>query len=193
MTTEPFGTVPSTVREAVGVFHDRESLEAAADDLMEHGFDRAELSLLAADAVVRDKLGGAPPSAVALEDDPAAPRAAMIETEDWGNAEGAAIGGFTYVGAVVAAGALVATGAGTAGAVIGALLAGGAGGAIGSALARWIDHRHADSLKAQLDAGGLLLWVHVADEEHEQRALDLLRRHGAEDVHAHTLPATPPA
>jgi len=47
MTTKPFGTVPSTVREAVGVFHDRESLEAAADDLMEHGFDRASMGRLA--------------------------------------------------------------------------------------------------------------------------------------------------
>jgi hypothetical protein len=187
MSTQPFGTIPETVREAVGVFHDAKSLEAAADALMEHGFDRSDLSLLASEAAVRDRLGGEAPKAVALEDDPDAPRRALTATEDIGDAEGAVIGGFTYVGAVAAAGALVATGAGLAAAAAGTVLAGGAGGAVGTAIAKWIDDRHAHTLQRQLDAGGLLLWVHLADADHESRALDILRRHGAEDVHAHTL------
>lgn len=38
---------PEGVREAVGVFHDERTLQAAADDLLVAGFDRADLSLLA--------------------------------------------------------------------------------------------------------------------------------------------------
>ena len=45
------------------------------------------------------------------------------------------------------------------------------------------------SLQAQLDKGGLLLWVRIADASHEQKALEILNRHGGEDVHVHDLPA----
>ena len=40
----------------------------------------------------------------------------------------------------------------------------------------------------QIERGGVLLWVRLRDAEAEQRALDILRRHSAHDVHA--IPAT---
>ncbi len=35
------------VREAVGIFDSEEKMQAAIDDLLSHGFDRAEISVLA--------------------------------------------------------------------------------------------------------------------------------------------------
>jgi hypothetical protein len=95
------------IREVVGVFPDEARFQAAIDDLLSSGFDRAELSLLA--------------------------------------------------------------------------------GAVGVALARLIDQHHADHLQHQIDAGGLLLCVHVRDAEHGARAPDILARHGATDIHQHDL------
>jgi len=45
------------IREAVGVFQTAPQLEAAIEELEENGFDRAEISLLASDDAVRQKLG----------------------------------------------------------------------------------------------------------------------------------------
>ena len=47
-----------------------------------------------------------------------------------------------------------------------------------------------EALQDQLDHGGLLLWVHVRDAAHEQRAVDILTGNGAEDVHVHDLPGS---
>lgn len=41
------GEGKSMIREAVGVFHSAADMEAAIEDLGEHGFNRAEISLLA--------------------------------------------------------------------------------------------------------------------------------------------------
>ncbi|MCC2663290.1 MAG: hypothetical protein K0S35_1212, partial [Geminicoccaceae bacterium] len=66
------------VREAVGVFHDRDSLEDAVEDLLSAGFDRSELSLLAGEQAVEQKLGHAYQKVQELEDDAAVPRAAFV-------------------------------------------------------------------------------------------------------------------
>jgi hypothetical protein len=83
----------------------------------------------------------------------------------------------------------VASGGTLAGAFLAAAMAGSAGGLFGSALAKLIDYHHADYLQRQLDKGGLVLWVHVRDPEHEQRAKRILERHSGEDVHVHDLSA----
>ena len=96
--------------EAVGVFEDAASLQAAIDDLLTAGFDRAELSLLADEATVERKLGHAYAKPAELEDDPQVPRTAYVSTEARGDAQGGLIGALVYVGAVAAAGAVVASG-----------------------------------------------------------------------------------
>ena len=60
---------------------------------------------------------------------------------------------------------------------------------IGTVLAHWMNRHHAEWLQEQLDRGGLLLWVRTPDAEAEQRALGILRKHSAHDVHIHRLPA----
>jgi hypothetical protein len=97
------------------------------------------------------------------------------------------IGGLMYVGAVAAAGGIVASGGTLAGAIVAAALAGGAGGVTGTILAKLIEYHHADHLQEQLDHGGLLLWVRTRDGAHEARALEILARHSARDVHVHDI------
>ena len=174
------------VREVVGVFRDETALEGTIDDLLEHGFDRAEISLLASDEAVRQKLGHAYRKVAELEDDEAV-RVAYVSKEDYGAAEGGLISGLVYVGALAGAGTIVASGGALGGALLAAALWGGAGGAIGLALARWLDRQRAQKLTEQLEKGGLLLWVHARDTAHEAKAIEIMQRSGAEDVHAHDL------
>jgi hypothetical protein len=159
-----------SVREAVGVFHDEKSLQSAVDELLIADFDRSYLSLLAGNAAVEEKLGHVYEKVAELEDDSRAAYQAYVGVDSRTEAKGAIMSGLAYVGA------------------IGAVAAGGTGGVIGGYLARFLDQHHATYLQDQLDRGGLLLWVRVPDPEHEQRALDTLKRWSADDVHVHDLP-----
>lgn len=177
------------VREAVGIFQSAKAMETAIEDLEENGFDRAEISLLASQDTVNEKLGHIYSDVRDLEDDPATPRTAFISTESVGGAEGALIGGLIYVGALAAAGVTVASG-GAFGALIAAAAAGGtSGGLIGGVLAGLVGKHHADYLQDQLADGGLLVWVRTRDQDHENRAIDVLKRNGAIDVHVHSIAA----
>lgn len=177
-----------TVREAVAVFHDEKSLQAAVDDLLIGGFDRSQMSLLASQRAIEDKLGHLYDKVAELEDDADVPRVAYAGSDSRAEAKGAAVGVLGYVGAVAAVGAIVASGGTVAAALVGAALAGGAGGMVGAALARFIDRHHAEYLHRQLDHGGILLWVRTQDSEHETRACAILNRHADDDVHVHDLP-----
>jgi hypothetical protein len=176
-----------SVCEVVGVFHKAEDLESAIDELLISGFDRAELSLLASEAAVAEKLGGYYRPASELADDPAAPRAAFVSSAAIGDAEGALIGGLAYVGATVAIGAVVMSGGALAAAVTAAVLAGGTGGLIGTALAQWVGHHHAAYLQNQVENGGLLLWVRAWSESDEARALEIIAKHAADKVHSRSI------
>ena len=177
------------VREAVGVFNNAENFQDAIDELLSSGFHRAELSLLASEHAVQEKLGHRYKRVNELSDDPRVPRMAYISTEAIGGAEGGLIGALVYVGATAAAGAIVVSGGTLAGVITAMALAGGAGGLIGTLLARWVGDKHADYLQEQMDHGGLLLWVRTRDAAKEEHATEILRKHSARDVHVHALPA----
>lgn len=178
----------NTVREAVGAFSTPETLQEAIDELMSSGFDRADLSMLAAETTVDEKLGHKYKKIVELEDDPIVPRCCYVSTESIGDAEGGLIGGLMYIGATAAAGAVVATGGTLALVIAAAALAGGVGGLFGAIMAKRLGDHHAHYLQEQLDHGGLLLWVRTWDAEDEKRAVDILSKHSGRDVHVHTLP-----
>ena len=164
-----------TIREAVGVFNHPEDLQGAIDELLSSGFDRAELSLLASEHVVEQKLGHRYEKVSLLADDPTIPRAAYVSSEAIGGAEGGLIGGLMYVGAAATAGAIVASGGTLATAIAATALAGGAGGLIGSILAKWVGDHHAGYLQEQMNHGGLLLWVRTWAAEDEKRAVGILK------------------
>ncbi len=177
----------ATSTEAVAVFEDAETLQAAIDELESAGFDRAELSLLASEQAVDEKLGHIYDKVEDLEDDPRIPRTAYVANESVGSGEGALIGGLLYVGAGLAAGMVVASGGTLAAAIMAAVEAGGLGGLIGAVMATMLGDEHAIRIQEQLDHGGLLLWVRTRDAEHESKAVAILRKHSAHDVHLHEL------
>lgn len=176
------------VHEVVGIFHAAEDLQAAIDELLSSGFDRAELSLIAGEHAVEKKLGHAYRRATFMADDLTIPRTAYVSTEAIGDAQGGLIGGLVYVGAVIAAGAVVASGGTLAAAIAAAAVAGGAGGTIGAVLAKWVGVHHARYLQQQLQQGGLLLWVRSWDTADEARAVAILREHAGHNVHVHGTP-----
>lgn len=178
----------NTVREAVGVFQDWRKLQAAIDELLRSGFDRSELSLLAGQRAVEKKLGHVYQKVSELEDDGDVPRTAFVGRDSLIEARTGVIGGLAYIGAVAAVGAVVASGGTLAAAIAAAAVAGGGGGLVGSLAARWLGRERAKDLQRQLDKGGLLLWVRARDASHEQRALEILSKHSADDVHVHDLP-----
>jgi hypothetical protein len=175
-------------REAVGLFHDEKTLEGAVDELLINGFNHADLSLLAADQAIEARLGHKFERVADLEDDPHVAFQAFIDSDSRTEGKGVLIGGLFYVGAVAAAGMVVASGGAVAALILGVAAGGGAGGLVGVLLGRFLEKHHAHALQQHLDKGGLLLWVHTPDEEHERKALDILRRAGAEDAHVHSLP-----
>jgi hypothetical protein len=144
--------------------------------------------VLAHEDTVTSKLGRAYKSTAEFEDDPEAPRIGYVPDETIGDGEGALIGAGIYVPAVIGSLAVVASGGTMLGAFAAAAIAGGAGGLVGAALARFIGHEHAKHLDQHLHHGGLLLWVRTCDAEHEKKALEMLRRHSAHDVHLHQIP-----
>ena len=184
----PDAAYNSIMTEAVAVFHDVESFEAAIDDLLAVGFDHADINVLAHEDTIASKLGPTHVSTAEFEDDPEVPRIGYIPNETIGNAEGAVIGAGVYVPAMFGGLAVAASGGTLLGVFVAAAVAGGAGGLIAAALARYIGHEHAKHLDQHLHHGGLLLWVRTRDAECEERALEILRRHSAHDVHLHQIP-----
>ncbi len=176
-----------TVREAVAVMEDVESLEEAVEELKEAGFSDDDVSLLASHATVEKKLGRMYARVEELEDEPLAPRTAFVSTRTVEQRESLVIGSMTTLPTLIAAGTVVAS----AGAVAAAIAATAVTGAlIGNVLARWMDHRHAKWLEEQLERGGILLWVRTADEDRERRAIAILSRHAAHDIHLHEVPGS---
>lgn len=185
---EPMQEVKETVREAVAVFDDADSLQAAMDDLQMHGFMRQELSILANDKAVEKKLGYIYRRVEEAESDPKAPRAVFVQNETVREAEAVAVGFPLYVAAITATGIVVASGGTVLNAIIAATAAGAVGAAIGTALASFIDKSYTEYIQEQLDHGGLLLWVHLRSPAMEEQALEILKKHAAQDVHIHKIP-----
>lgn len=178
-----------TICEVVGVFHAADEFEAAIEGLLSSGFDRAQLSLLASERAIEEKLRHRPRLVVDLADDPAVPRTSYVSTAAVGDAQGALIGGLTYVGATSAIGVVAMSGGTLAATLIAAIAAGGAGTVLGSILAGLVGRHHAESLNLQIERGGLLLWVGAWEPADEALAVSILRKYGGVDVHSHACRA----
>lgn len=175
----------TSVREAVAVFQDWSSLQAAVDELSEAGFSPEAFSLLASEETVQEKLGHVYGRVEELEDDPAAPRVAFTSLKEIGAREGMVVSSMTYLPPLIAAGVVVASAGVVAAAVAGAAVVGVS---LATVLARWMDQNQADLLQEQLDRGGILLWVRTDGEGQERKAIEVLTEHAAHDVHIHELP-----
>ena len=186
------GAVPNIVREVVGVFDTPAQLETAINQLSLAGIDRGMMSVLGTKAQKTDQPGereneAASRSILDISDDPRTPTTAFVSDGSWSEARGMAtavplvIGGFGGAWAVAASGSALLL-------AIGATLASGAVGAgLGALLFHVVARRHAAAISEQIAAGGLILWVRVADPSTEKRALTVLLECGAGFVHTHMI------
>lgn len=182
------GSAPrGNVREAVAVFDSRDSLQQAIDDLSLAGFQRHELSLLANDQTIRDRLGHVPARVEDMAHNPDAPRQSFISPEDAGSAQGVAVGFPAYVGAILATGAVLATGGTALAAAAMAAAAGVGSGAAGSFLSQWLSDKRNEPMLQHLDKGGILLWVNVGDAARERIAVEILNRHAVREAEVHDI------
>jgi hypothetical protein len=177
---------PGTVREAVGIFKNMKDMRAAITELDDH-FPRHAISVLGGRAEVEAEFGRpVVPPEYALEN-PHAPHAAPVRTEEKVIGNALLVGGGGYLGAVAVA---LSAGALSIPAVITAVAIGaGTGAAVGGILARLLQGHFTREVEEQVEQGGLLLWVHAENADEEKLACDILRRHGADNVAVHTIAA----
>ncbi len=178
-----------TLREAIARFDDPEQLEAAVSDLQSHGFDRADISFLAREGFLGEHAAPSGPARTAAER-PTVKREAPIESTDVQQGRVLATSTAALVAAFAAAGFTVATG-GAAALAAGLAAAAGLGvGAAGAALGKAAGNSEQNFLDEQIQRGGVIVWVRTRDGGAEERALDILRRHGGVDVRLHEVSAT---
>lgn len=175
------------VKEAVGVFRDANALEAAVDELEVSGFDRAAISVLATDAQATQQVERFYRTVRDIEDSGRTPHGSFVSRDSRTEGEASVVGLPIYVGGCAGAAAVAAAGGALALAFAGALAGGLAGAGLGAIFAAAIARHHAANVREQLDKGGLVLWVNVPDAEAEKRAVTVLNKMGAKDVHVHEI------
>lgn len=168
-------------RAAVGVFKRTQDFQGAIDDLLTSGFDRTKVTLLTSEHAVQEKLRQRYQNISALARDPVVHRPVYHSTDAVGIIEAGLIAAL-YSAAMAATGAVMFHG--TFATVIGVTAtAATAGALIGAILAKCVEVRREHRLQAQVDRGGLLLWVGTRSGEDEKRAVKILKMHSADDVH----------
>jgi len=177
------------VREAVGVFGDPESLQAALDDLALSGFRREEISVLAPQSRVREKLRAENPDLLTIMDHPDTPRAVFIPKEVMGEIMGSLMGVPLYLGASLGGALAIVEGAGWI-YILAAIAAGGLAGMLLGGIVAWMAARWWNShIRRQIRNGGLVLWVHIRSPDQESRAWHILSDNHARYLHVHDIPA----
>lgn len=169
--------------EVVGLFDSMDNLQSAIDDLLTHGFDRSEISLLAEDTTAREKVGAK--RSVEIEDSDEAPRISYIENESLNEGKASLIGLLFYVGTIAGAIAVWTIFGSFAEAIFAGIVTGMVASLINVGAIKLIQRRQSNWAQAQLARGGLLLWARTWTEEHERVAMDAMQRNGG-----HTRPCS---
>ena len=175
------------VREAAGVFRSHKALEAAAEALRLAGFDRADIDVLADADAVRQKLRAPYIAAEDLADEPRAPRRAFMAREDVALAVAGIAGILIYIGATVAALAILSTGGAWVWATVVAVGIAAAGGIGASVVIRFLERQQAEQFEGNTIADGLILWVRVRSPDREERAQQILREWGGQAIRVHEI------
>ncbi len=151
--------------EVVGRFAERENFTATVEALLAAGFVTSDLSVLD----THESLSAAGTSGAA-----------------WQEALSALVGEIKYVGPLTAAG-LIGIATGPVGAAVSATVAAGLTGAAVAELLETVRATpHTESFARALESGAVLLWVRAETDDRTTQASDILRRHGAADVHSHS-------
>ena len=176
-----------TLREVVGVVHDRAALETLEECLMESGFDRGDIDIMGNDGDV----DGAMVTGPLINSDTASEAAdyqrhEVLTHDDETGAHVLAYGTLMSLGGIGAA--VLAEGA-AVGIVAASVLVGGA---IGGGIGRLVRNRivgagTARKLEHDLLYGGVALLLHVRDDAEEMKAVHIMSECGAENVHSHDV------
>ena len=179
---EDTGETTYNEREAVAIFGDESSLNAAVDALIQAGWAAEDMSLLGH----TDKVNEMQARARELADKADAPRTAYVSPDSAveGTVEAIAapalLAGLGATAIITSGGlALLPTIALAAGSTA-------AGGGLGLLLARAFGRKHANHVQDQILNGGLLLWVKASDAAQDEKLLAALRDNGGLNVHMHT-------
>jgi hypothetical protein len=176
------------VREVAGVFHAYDALDAAADDLLQAGFDRADIDVIGDLLEVRKKLGGTYVAPEELPDVPIAPRRPYFAREDVAVAVSVIAGIVACVGGFAVAFDIAVAGGRTAPALGAAAVAALAAGAVAAGFAaRRLGRKPPPGLEWLTPERGIIMWVRVRSQEQESDAQEILRRHGAQAVRVHEI------
>lgn len=172
----------NTIREAVGIFFDRQHLEEALQELQRSGFVQDEIGLLAGERAVSKSLSDIYDQYNSSADESAAPKTAFVKKDSLGDTFRSLSGGLVFTGGTTAMGAAVISAGVFGGAVLAA--ATGAAAVVGiGALAGAVIHKNdAEYLEEQVDAGHLLVFVRVSSADEEKRAVNILSRHKGYDA-----------
>lgn len=162
----------------LGIYTNRETVERAADTLINSGFRASEISVL-----LPENLGA---KAIGTEKGTKAPEGATT-----GAASGAVVGG--SLGLLVGIGALAIPGLGpfiAAGPIMAALAGMGVGGTVGgitgALVGLGIPEYEAKRYEGRVQKGGILLSVHCDTSDEIKRAKEILKSTGAEDISSTT-------
>jgi hypothetical protein len=175
-------------REVTGVFHSRKTLDAAVQDLLVAGIDRADIDVSASLDELQRSLNYKSIPAADIADHPAAARQPIVGKDDVVNTDAVAGSIAGCVVAVALAFYLVSRGAAPLAVGFFSILSGlVVGGAAVLLVRRRLRREHTLGLDKLSEAQGLVIWVRVRSPEKEAEAQEILMRHGGEAVHVHEM------
>ena len=175
-------------REVTGVFHSRKALDAAAQDLLSSGFDRADIDISASPDEQQRRLNYQAIPAADLADMPGAARRPYVGGDDRLGLEVVTASVVGCVVALVMAFYLVSREMTPPRVVLLSVLSGivAAAAAI-RPLRRVMQRDRVRGLEPVAEWEGLLIWVRVQSPEKEALAQEILLRHGGQAVHIHEI------
>lgn len=155
---------PSTTREVVGLFADRNTFEAAIKNLIDAGFERSDLSLLSSHESL-DAAG-----------EPGKPLHDVLQT---------LVGELKFEAPLVASGAIFLAG-GPVAATVAALIGATTGMIAAKEVIEGVTSTpHTEDFARSLEAGSVILWVRTDSRVREETARDILVKSGGGNVHVH--------
>jgi hypothetical protein len=169
----PQGIAPDMqARTVTGIFDRPDHVEALLGDLRTAGYRDDDISVVMQQAGAAPELGAGDTKA--------------SEGTLAGASVGAVLGGIAGLAALAipGIGPLLATG--PIAAALGALTGSALGGLVGSFTGLGIPTEHAQDYEAAVRSGGVVVALRAVDREQEERANDILRRHGARQVAGYT-------
>lgn len=164
--------------QVVGVFDDRDRLDAAIEMLQSRGIERSQLAIIGSSDALRERLG----LETSAPSDPAGQVEAPVDKSEQQNITPLLAGVPAYLGATLAAGVTVASGGALAGVAVAALLGGAGGGLLGASAAGAMREGVEESYADQLEKGGILLLVHPRNPDDVSTAKAVLDQHAQRTV-----------